>query len=518
VWRFSHILIKCLNLRNWPPSAPISSGNSFHLAKITPFSCFLAIISPLSRQHLAMNRPIKREWLEPFRQQPELEAQAYEKGFEPRLPRRTALNRLGRLREAGLVERQGEARSTIYRLTDAGRSRLEGDRSRQPVATPSQGLSPLPPEVEAVRVRLQRPVTERPPVGYQRSLLDSYQPNQTFYLPESARRKLIETGSQTGMAGEAAGTYARHICQRLLIDLSWNSSRLEGNTYSLLETEQLFQGGRSGDAHLSNEAVMILNHKAAIEFLLESSSEAGFNRRTILNLHALLTADLLRDPASEGALRTDPVGIGKSSYLPPAIPALIETLFDQILAKADEIRDPYEQAFFVMVHLPYLQPFIDGNKRVSRLTANLPLFQRNLAPLSFVDVSETDYTDGMLAIYELNDLGILREVFIQAYERSAQRYTVIRGAVGDPDPFRVKYRQAITEQVAEIIRARCARREAVARLRRWAEDSVIEKDRKAFVAAAEETLAGIHEGNFARYRIRPSEFEEWQAAWNEARD
>jgi Fic family protein len=315
------------------------------------------------------------------------------------------------------------------------------------------------------------------------------------------------------MEAEPAGTYARHICQRLLIDLSWNSSRLEGNTYSLLETEELFQAGRSGDAQLSNEAVMILNHKAAIEFLLESTTEAGFDRRTILNLHALLTADLLRDPSAEGALRSDPVGIGKSSYLPPAIPALIETLFDTILAKAREIRDPFEQAFFAMVHLPYLQPFIDGNKRVSRLAANLPLFQRNLAPLSFVDVSEADYTDGMLAIYELNDIRILQEVFIQAYARSAQRYTVIRGAVGDPDPFRVKYRQAIAEQVAEIIRARCDRREAVARLRRWAEQSVIGTDRKLFVAAAEETLVGIHEGNFARYRVRPSEFEAWRAVW-----
>ena len=128
-------------------------------------------------------------------------------------------------------------------------------------------------------------------------------------------------------------------------------------------------------------------------------------------------------------------------------------------------------------------------------------------------VAEADYTDGMLAIYELNEVGLLREVFIQAYERSAQRYTVIRGTVGDPDPFRVKYRQAIAGQVAEIIRDRCDRREAVAHLRRWAEESVIESDRKRFVAAAEETLAGIHEGNFARYRIRPSEFESWKAFW-----
>jgi fido (protein-threonine AMPylation protein) len=462
-----------------------------------------------------MNRPIKTDWLEPFRHQAELNAQDYETFYAPRLPRRTALNRLGRLREAGLVDRHGEARSTVYRLTDAGGARLVAESARPSVALRQPEDSRLSESVETLRTRLRHPVSERTPVGYQRTFLDTYQPNRTFYLPENSRRMLFETGSRTGMADEPAGTYARHICQRLLIDLSWNSSRLEGNTFSLLETEQLFQAGRSGDAQLSTEAVMILNHKAAIEFLLESSSEAGFDRRTVLNLHALLTADLLRDPAAEGALRTDPVGIGKSAYLPPAIPALIETLFDLILSKAREIRDPFEQAFFAMVHLPYLQPFIDGNKRVSRLAANLPLFQRNLAPLSFVGVPEADYTDAMLAIYELNDIALLREVFIQTYERSAQRYTVIRGAVGDPDPFRVKYREAIAVQVAEIIRARCDRREAVARLRRWAEDSIIEDDRKPFVAAAEETLAGIHEGNFARYRIRPSEFDAWKTAWSE---
>lgn len=463
-----------------------------------------------------MNRPIPKKWLEPFRISSELAALDYEATFTPRLPRRTALNRLNRLRDAGWIDRRGETRATVYHLTDAGRAKLEKDQAPRLAGTESQAASRLSTAAEELQKKLHRPAAERPAVGYQRSFLESYIPSQTHYLPESVRRDLYEIGSQTGMKAEPAGTYARHICQRLLIDLSWNSSRLEGNTYSLLETEELFQAGRSGDAQLSNEAVMILNHKAAIEFLLESSTEAGFDRRTILNLHALLNADLLRDPAAEGALRTDPVGIGKSSYLPPAIPALIETLFDTILAKAREIQDPFEQAFFVMVHLPYLQPFIDGNKRVSRLAANLPLFQRNLAPLSFVDVSEADYTDGMLAIYELNDIRILQEVFIQAYERSAQRYTVIRGAVGDPDPFRVKYRQAIAEQVAEIIRARYDRREAVAHLRRWAEESVIETERKRFVAAAEETLAGIHEGNFARYRVRPSEFEAWKVAWNPA--
>lgn len=456
----------------------------------------------------------KKEWLTPFQMRRELSASDYEAAFDPRLPRRTAINRLNRLRELGWVQRTGETRATIYALTDAGRDRLTGERTET-----SFSLREEPPEyrvrdgAENVKRQLQKPVSERMPVGYQREFLESYRPNETFYLPEIARRKLLEIGSQPGLAGEEAGTYARHVCQRLLIDLSWNSSRLEGNTYSLLETEQLFQTSNGNDA-LSREAVMILNHKAAIEFLLESSAEATFNRRTILNLHALLTADLLRSASYEGTLRTDPVGIGKSVYLPLAIPALIETLFDLILSKARAIRDPFEQAFFAMVHLPYLQPFIDGNKRVSRLAANLPFFQRNLAPLSFVGVAETDYTDAMLAVYELNDVSLLCEVFVQAYERSAQRYTIIRGVMGEPDTFRVRYREAIAGQVGEIVRARLDRPAAAAHLRDWAEVSVIEADRRKFVAAAEETLSGLHEGNFARYRVRPSEFEAWFERWN----
>jgi fido (protein-threonine AMPylation protein) len=460
-----------------------------------------------------MKSPANLTWLEPFRHHEILSARGYEDSFSPQLPRRTALNRLNRLRQAGYVEQQGETRATIYLLTIMGRRALAGLRPDMVLTRYDEVEAPTSIVAEDPRVILRRPVQERRPVGYNRVFLDAYVPNRTHYLPESTRRELRKIGSQTGMEAAPAGTYARHICQRLLIDLSWNSSRLEGNTFSLLETEQLLQQGEDADHSLSNEAIMILNHKAAIEFLLESASEATFDRRTIFNLHALLTADLLRDPAAEGALRTVPVGIGRSVYLPTAIPALIETVFDEILAKARVIRDPYEQAFFAMVHLPYLQPFLDGNKRVSRLAANLPLFQQNLAPLSFIDVSETDYTDGMLAIYELNDVSLLREVFVQACERSAQRYTVIRGAIGEPDQFRVKYRQVLIEQVAAIIRSRCDRRAAVAKLREWAEHSIVERDRKRFVAAAEETLAGIHEGNFARYRVRPSEFDAWYASW-----
>lgn len=467
----------------------------------------LLAFSPITRHIRAVKNPKDRKWLEPFRQSVSLTAPEYGAAFSPALPRRTALNRLQYLRSVGLITLHGATRSSFYALTLLGELAL-GEK-------PSAALREEPVEVrEDPRAFLRKPLFERKPVGYRVEFLESYQPNVSFYLPQDVRDHLHQIGRETGMQAEPAGTYARHICQRLLIDLSWNSSRLEGNTFSLLETEQLLQAGAADDRAQSQEAIMILNHKAAIEFLLDSIEIAAFDHRTILNLHALLTADLLQDASAEGALRTVPVGIGRSSYLPTAIPAKIEACFDLILSKAQQIADPYEQAFFAMVQMPYLQPFLDGNKRVSRLIANLPMFQRNLSPLSFVGVSERDYTDGMLAVYELNDVSVLREVFVQAYERSTQRYTVIRGAIGEPDAFRVKYRQSIAEQVAAVVRARCTRREAVALLRQWAEEGVVEADRKRFVAVTEEVLAGLHEGNFARYRLRPSEFDAWHALWH----
>ncbi|WP_332911879.1 hypothetical protein [Algoriphagus boritolerans] len=107
--------------------------------------------------------------------------------------------------------------------------------------------------------------------------------------------------------------------------------------------------------------------------------------------------------------------------------------------------------FFVLVQLPYLQPFDDVNKRVSRLAANIPLNRYNLAPLSFIDVPEESYIKGMLGIYELNRIELFKDVFLWAYERSAMRYAAIRQSLGEPDPFRMKYREEIRGIVCLIV-------------------------------------------------------------------
>ena len=271
--------------------------------------------------------------------------------------------------------------------------------------------------------------------------------------------------------------------------------------------------GESAEGKGELEAQMILNHKAAIELLLENAAEVGFNRYTILNLHALLSDNLLADPQACGRLRTIPVGIGGTVYHPLEVPQLIDECFQQILATASEINDPFEQAFFVMVHLPYLQSFEDVNKRVSRLAANIPLIRRNLCPLSFVDVPDQAYIDGTLAIYELNRVELLRDVFLWAYQRSCARYSAVRQSLGDPDPFRLEYRTQIKEFVVKVVLDRLDKRLAVGWIAGKAAAEIPADNRNRFIEIVETELSSLHEGNIARYRLRLTEFKKWKRSW-----
>jgi hypothetical protein len=169
-----------------------------------------------------------------------------------------------------------------------------------------------------------------------------------------------------------------------------------------------------------------------------------------------------------------------------------------------------------MAQLPYLQPFDDVNKRVSRLAANIPLIKGNLSPLSFIDVPQASYTDAMLGVYELNKTDLLRDVFIWAYERSAARYEAVRQSLGEPDPFRLKHRAALRDIVADIVRRGMDRKAAIGHLASWAAQNIEPAERERFREIAENELLGLHEGNFARYQIRPAEFAAWQQVWSGA--
>lgn len=424
-------------------------------------------------------------------------------GAFPGIPHRTLQARIKKLVDAGRLVRRGERRGARYFMPGVEKWPTATDTA---LATRETGLLvPLSKAGKEIQKLVSRPLSMREPVGYDYTFLDEYSPNRTFYLTEAERRHLYKRG-RGEMPPAPAGTYARDILNRLLIDLSWNSSRLEGNTYSLLDTERLINFGRTAEGKDAGEATMILNHKAAIEFLVENAGDIDIEPVTVLNVHALLSTDLLPDPDAPGRLRRIPVSIGGSVFQPLALSQVVEESFHSLLAKATAIEDPFEQAFFVMVQLPYLQPFDDVNKRVSRLVANIPLIRRNLAPISFTDVPNNIYVQGVLGVYELKRIELLRDLFLWAYERSAAKYAAQRQSMGEPDPFRLKWRNDLQAVIGDVIRQCMSRADAQRRVTVWAGVHVDEHERERFVTMVEAELLSVREGNFARYRVRPSEY------------
>ena len=166
-----------------------------------------------------------------------------------------------------------------------------------------------------------------------------------------------------------------------------------------------------------------------------------------------------------------------------------------------------------MVQLPYLQPFEDVNKRVSRLAANLPLIRDNLCPLSFIDVPERDYIDGTLGVYELNQVELLRDVFCWAYKRSCARYSAVRQSLGEPDPFRLRYREIIADCVRDIVTKPMDKKITTAYLRRRASQALSPADGARLIDVVETEVVSLHEGNIARFRLSPPEFEAWKKIW-----
>lgn len=427
-------------------------------------------------------------------------------------PKRTLQRRLDQLVSEKRIEPKGQGRARRYLVPEQDRFPMTSVVMEEPPVYKTR-FDWLSPAALEIRRTIQLSMSQRTPVGYQGVFLDAYQPNKTFYLPETLREELEDLG-QVGLSALPAGTYLRQVMDRLLVDLSWNSSRLEGNTYSLLEIQRLLERGEDAEGKGTQETQMILNHKAAIEMLADQAGEIDFNRYTICNLHALLSDNLLPDPGASGRVRARPVGISGTVFLPLEVPQLIDERFEQTLTKVSAVRNPFEQAFFAMVHLPYLQPFEDVNKRVSRLAANIPLIRYNLCPLSFVDVDPHDYIGGLLGVYELNRVEYLRDVFAWAYRRSCARYTAVRQSLGDPDPFRLRHRAVIGRFVREVVLGVMDKRAAAKWIAGEAVKLISEGERTRFVEVVETELGCLHGGNIARYRLRPSEFEAWSRCWS----
>ena len=418
----------------------------------------------------------------------------------PKLPRRTMQRWLRKLIDAESITANGQGRARRY-YADHRASAASPDAYGFP------DFIPLSQDSRDVLSYVDQPLEARKPVGFRRDFLDAYEPNRSWYLSEPLRRQLHKMGD-TGQGDLPAGTHGREILSRLLIDLSWASSHLEGNTYSRLDTRALIEHGRVAQGKAATETQMILNHKTALELIVTNAEAAAFNRYTILNLHSALSENLLPNPADEGRLRQHAVAIGKSVYHPPEIPLQIGELLDMLLKKAALIQDPFEQSFFALAHIPYLQPFADANKRTSRLMANLPLIRANLCPLTFLDVPVRAYTRAMLGVYELSRIELLRDLYVWAYERSTHEYLAIKQDLAEPDPLRLAYREVIKRIIQNVVKN--AEDDSLSAIERDVNALVTDIDHQNVQALVIDELRRLHEGSLSRYGLRPVEFAQWR--------
>jgi hypothetical protein len=256
---------------------------------------------------------------------------------------------------------------------------------------------------------------------------------------------------------------------------------------------------------------MILNHKSAIEYILESAEEEKIDSYHIRSIHGILSENLLGDPSASGKLREISVGIGGSSYMPLENPHALQENFDLFIKKLNLIKDPFEQSFFALIYLSYLQAFEDVNKRTARIVANIPLIKSNLRPLSFVDVEQDAYILAMLGFYEKNDISLVKDLYLWAYKRSCERYSAIQDNIAEPNKLKMKYRGEIQHIVRTIVQENTPGNILVKKVKKLIQELEIPKeDSKELFNIIEVEIASLHEGNIARFKIRPSEFESWK--------
>lgn len=419
---------------------------------------------------------------------------------------RTIRRILNELVKEGLVEKFGSTKGTKYvaikpTINSQDSNIAENINYENKVSScfGTQSLSAIE--------QVKRPLFERLPVTYNIKWLNSYIPNKSFYIPSALRLQLQKNGQRAYDIKEPQGTYAKKIFDRLLIDLSYNSSRLEGNTYSLLETERLLFHGEEAVGKLDKEKVMILNHKEAIRYLVDNSSRLKINSNVIYTLHFLLS-DGLVEPQYSGKVRDYGVRIGGSTYIPFEDPRQLQNLLNDISDKASKIADPFEQSFFLLIHISYLQPFVDVNKRTARLSANIPLITRNLVPLAFNDVEVKDYMSAMISIYELQDIRPFVDLYVYSYLRTCAAYDSTIKTLGF-DEIRVRYRQQRRKIIREIILKKLITDKIQIYLKKETQKLIPKEDQKAFLEDVFEDLNQIDESRIGGLGVTPQELKDW---------
>jgi len=310
----------------------------------------------------------------------------------------TVKRTLSEMTKAGIIIAEGSGRATKYKISAVGRIFAEVDAKKYSSIEPDKryGLS-----------------------SYNFDLLPSL-PMDIFSDDEL---KILNdaTAEYKKRTKDLPPAIQKRELERLIIELSWKSSKIEGNTYTLLDTEKLILENKEAPGHSKKEAQMILNHKDAFNFIHENKSHfKTLTRRNMEELHAILVKNL-----SVGlGLRSKPVGVTGSIYKPLDNIHQISEAVSKLSAAVDRMQTPYVKALIALLGISYIQPFEDGNKRTARLMANAILLSYGCTPLSYRSIDENDYREAVFVFYELNSVMPFKKIFIGQYDFAAKNYAV----------------------------------------------------------------------------------------------
>lgn len=214
-------------------------------------------------------------------------------------------------------------------------------------------------------------------------------------------------------------TILKRELERFTIELSWKSSQIEGNTYSLLETEDLIKNKREASGHDKSEAIMILNHKSAFDTILENRE--SFSKINLSDIR-LIHSELVKNLEIKSGIRESAVGITGTKYQPIDNKWQLEEAMTKLLAHLKNIDLIAEQALVFLAELAYIQPFMDGNKRTARMVSNAVLLANGYYPLSYRSVNEVEYKKALIIFYEQNNIFHLKRLFLEQQKFAIDNY------------------------------------------------------------------------------------------------
>ncbi len=305
---------------------------------------------------------------------------------------------LSRLEKEGILAITGAGRSTGYLLTEYGK---------------------LISDVNASEYCAIEPDVRYGAKDYNFKLFDAL----NFDLFSVKEKSVLDIASAIyhDRIKNISETLHKKELERFVIELSWKSSKIEGNTYTLLDTENLILHGVEAPNHSKDEVRMILNHKEAFDFIHEHKNQfTALTRSNMENVHKIIVRDL----NVTNNIRSKPVGVTGSRYSPLDNEYQIAEAVEKLSLAVSRMSNGYAKALITLLGISYIQPFEDGNKRTARLMANALLLSHKLTPLSYRGIDEKSFRGAMLVFYELNSLLPFKKIFIEQYDFAAQNYLV----------------------------------------------------------------------------------------------